>query len=331
MDLPPNIVIDHVVLDRDLDDLTGFVQRCNMAESGRTLLTRDEIETRLKMPGVDLPTDTLILRDGDGAMVGAEWVAVSAPHVQFRATGFVDPGRIGEGIGTAMIDWARGRATEQLGHAPDGARVVFTSTTDADHRPGIELFESRGMGPQRYFLEMRVDFDGPPPQAAVPDGISIRNYVAGEDDVPIYNAITDAFRDHFGFVDKPQDEGLAVFRTWVASPMFDPALWWIAEANGEAVASNVCWGSVEGDDGIGYVASLGVRKPWRGRGLAAALLSIAFGEFWRRGKHSATLHVDADSLTGATRLYRKVGMRETERFVIYAAVLREGTDLSTSG
>ena len=60
-----------------------------------------------------------------------------------------------------------------------------------------------------------------------------------------------------------------------------------------------------------------------------AMLHLAFGEFYRRGKAQVTLDVDAESLTGATRLYEKAGMRLLRRQVAYDLVLREGKELAT--
>jgi ribosomal protein S18 acetylase RimI-like enzyme len=54
---------------------------------------------------------------------------------------------------------------------------------------------------------------------------------------------------------------------------------------------------------------LGVRRPWRRRGLALALLLHSFHELEARGMDRVALGVDAESLTGAVRLYEKAGMR----------------------
>jgi mycothiol synthase len=59
----------------------------------------------------------------------------------------------------------------------------------------------------------------------------------------------------------------------------------------------------------GMVAAIGVRRPWRGRGLGRALLLHTFGEFRRRGVNRITLGVDSENPTGATKLYESVGMR----------------------
>ena len=52
---------------------------------------------------------------------------------------------------------------------------------------------------------------------------------------------------------------------------------------------------------------LGVRRPWRKRGLGLALLLHSFSAFHRRGQRRVSLGVDAGSLTGALRLYERAG------------------------
>jgi mycothiol synthase len=74
----------------------------------------------------------------------------------------------------------------------------------------------------------------------------------------------------------------------------------------------------------GWVNDLAVRRPWRGRGLGEALLRHAFGAFYRRGQRTVALGVDSQSLTGATRLYERVGMRVERQYDICEKVLQAG-------
>jgi ribosomal protein S18 acetylase RimI-like enzyme len=71
----------------------------------------------------------------------------------------------------------------------------------------------------------------------------------------------------------------------------------------------------------GYVGVLGVRRPWRGRGYGRALLHHSFREFRRRGATHATLGVDAANATGATQLYKSVGMRVEQEEIVWEKVL----------
>jgi ribosomal protein S18 acetylase RimI-like enzyme len=53
-----------------------------------------------------------------------------------------------------------------------------------------------------------------------------------------------------------------------------------------------------------------------------ALLRRACAEFYRRGRGKVALGVDSESLTGATRLYERAGMRVERLYSVYRKELR---------
>ena len=69
---------------------------------------------------------------------------------------------------------------------------------------------------------------------------------------------------------------------------------------------------------------MGVRRPWRKKGLGLALLTHSFAEFYKRGTNTIGLGVDAANPTGATRLYQKAGMTAANEYVSYEKELRAG-------
>jgi mycothiol synthase len=91
----------------------------------------------------------------------------------------------------------------------------------------------------------------------------------------------------------------------IDAPDFDPALWTVARDSEEVAGVIRCdprrWGG-------GWVGVLGVRRPWRRRGLGLALLQRSFGTFFDRGERRVALGVDAENPSGATRLYERAGM-----------------------
>jgi GNAT superfamily N-acetyltransferase len=107
---------------------------------------------------------------------------------------------------------------------------------------------------------------------------------------------------------------------------FDPGLIFLAEAAGQ-IAGVATWEVGNPDDlHAGYLASLSVRRPWRNRGVATALLHEWIGALFSRGYRRMITIVDSESLTGADRLYERVGMRPFLRFAVYGKVLRDGSD-----
>jgi mycothiol synthase len=161
----------------------------------------------------------------------------------------------------------------------------------------------------RRYYRMLIELDAPPPAPEWPDGLRVDTFEL-DDAMAFHDAMTEAFEDEWNFVAMPFEEWREM--RLVKDPDFDPTLWFIVR-DGDEVAAMM---RNEPDrSGAGFVGAIGVRKPWRRRGTALALLRHAFGEFYRRGKRSVALGVDAENPTGATRLYERAGMH-----VAYEAV-----------
>ena len=108
----------------------------------------------------------------------------------------------------------------------------------------------------------------------------------------------------------------------VATDKFDPGLWLLAWHDGVLAGALVGQPQSGEDPALGYIAELGVRRPYRGRGIAEALLRTAFGRFHARGCVGVSLHVDTESITGATRVYERAGMTAQPRFARWEKELR---------
>ena len=93
-----------------------------------------------------------------------------------------------------------------------------------------------------------------------------------------------------------------------------PALWFLAWDGDELAGFALDYPQLGTEVGLGHVNWLGVRKPWRRRGLAEALLRQSFRELYARGKRRTALGVDAQNVTGALRVYERVGMHAMHRF-----------------
>jgi len=129
-----------------------------------------------------------------------------------------------------------------------------------------------------------------------------RRIGAEADLVSAHAVFVEAFRDEWGYHPDPFEEWRALE---VEIPSFDPSLWLIA-TEGERVVgalNAIVWGD------RGWIGELGVRRAWRGRGIASAMLRRSFATFAERGLPRVLLNVDFDNPTGAVALYEKVGMR----------------------
>jgi ribosomal protein S18 acetylase RimI-like enzyme len=180
---------------------------------------------------------------------------------------------------------------------------------------------------------MVIELNGSPTEPVWPAGIKVRSLKIGLDERAVVSAVRESFQDHWGYIERPYEEE---FNRWQHrmdnDPDFDPVLWFLAMDGDEIAGISLCWPKVSDDPDMGWVQTLGVRRPWRKQGLGLALLQHSFGELYRRGKRKVGLGVDAQNLTGALRLYEKAGMRSdpAHQFSVYEKELRPGEDLATN-
>jgi mycothiol synthase len=234
--------------------------------------------------------------DVDGRTQGRFWLDVRVPT------------RAGSAVLNGLIEWAEARSAERAG----GNGAVLRGIAWSDEHWTKDAYEQRGYRLIRHSYRMRIDFDEATPEPHWPPGVTVRT--AGEDDFrAAYEVHTETFADTWEPDDLTYDEWR---HRMVGDPVFDPSLWFIAEAGGEPAAVALCKPH-DTEPGLGWIGVLGVRSPWRRRGLGRALLLHVFAEFRRRGFGGMALGVDADSLTGANRLYETVGMHVFRRWDIY--------------
>jgi ribosomal protein S18 acetylase RimI-like enzyme len=168
---------------------------------------------------------------------------------------------------------------------------------------------------------MRIEMEAAPPAPVWPEGITVRTMRPGEEPA-VHAALNEAFDDHWGHLPLPYETWKAFF---LERSDFDAALCFLAMEGDQIAGFSLC----RPEQGMGWVDDLGVRRPWRRYGLALALLLHAFDEFHQRGERTVGLSVDAQSLTGATHLYEKAGMRPFREWEVFEKELRPGIELST--
>jgi ribosomal protein S18 acetylase RimI-like enzyme len=326
--LPENLSTRPATMD-DLEAAVALFNACAIEQIGRPVHNLNDLRSRWTSPVLHQETDTLVVISPDDELVGYVEVWDHKPHVQLFAYGRVHPEFAGRGIGTHLVKWSERRARQAAANAPKGARVVIHQDTLSTNTEAQGLLRQHGYEVVRHSVRMVIDLDAPPPEPVFPGDITVRTCARG-DVRPVVKAVNEAFRDHWGYVETPFEQMLEEFTHWTEDdPDHDPTLWFLAMDGDEIAGTSLCHPIVAEDPELGFIFTLSVRRPWRKQGLAMALLHHSFGEFYRRGKRRVGLNVDAQSLTGATRLYEKAGMHSDRRYVTFEKELRPGKDLST--
>jgi mycothiol synthase len=251
----------------------------------------------------------VIVGELDGEIVSygrIEWGDNTDGARDYSSFCLVEPSVRRQGIGSAMLGWQEQRIREIAAEQQtDRPRFYFSFVYDTDagarallERSGYSVVR-RGAEMVRPNLEAILD-------APMPEGLEIRP--AGPEHVRgVWEAAVDAFRDHWGSHEDSEDD----YRTFASSPKSDPATWVVAWA-GDEIAGFVLGSVADGegpDEVVGYFDSVGVRRPWRRRGLGRALCAAALRRLRERGATTVGLGVDLKNQNEAARLYESVGFQ----------------------
>jgi mycothiol synthase len=264
------------------------------------------------------PDQDMLVAEVDGKMIAhsrAWWEELSDGETIYVYIGLLMPEWRRRGIGRAMIRWTEGRLREiAAGHK--GEKKYFQRAT-VDSEVGLEiLLQQEGYQAARYGFRMTRPTSAPLPDAPMPAGLEVRP-ATREQTRQIITAADEAFLDHWGARSMTENN----FQEMMASPTFKPELWKVAW-DGDEVAGNVLnYVDEEENQQYGrkraYTEGISVRRPWRRRGLARALLVQSIQMFKELGFEETVLGVDSQNLSGALRLYEGVGYQVERRSTVY--------------
>jgi mycothiol synthase len=277
----------------DAEAVLEVILACDVAELGEPDFTLDDVRDQWADPAIDLARDSWVVDAGGPGLAAYALCSAQSQDV------YVHPGHCGRGLGGALLAVVERRAAE-LGH-PLRQYIAERNVAAA------ALLTRCGYRVTHHYWRMMVDLDTPPQTAALPDGVSLREFRPGRDDRDVHALVRAAFAEIDGNIHLEYDE-------WrqgsIESASFDPRWWSIAVSGDEiaGVALSQLWES----EGIGWVGQLAVAPRWRGQGLGRALLLTALTAFHRRGVPRAGLSVHGRN-DAAARLYRSVGMRPAWR------------------
>jgi mycothiol synthase len=307
----------------DLEAVAELIKMCEIAEQVEPDYPVEDLRADWSNPQINLETDAWVVVEPDERIVGYALI-FNLENVRLYVRGWVHAAYRGRGIGTYLVRVGERRARQQADAGPPGLRVSLYNSISSVNEAARKLLEGEGYTLARHFWRMQVDMDEAPRTPEWPDGISVRTFVIGQDERATFEAIQEAFQDHWEYIPWR-------FETWQQIMMkrdnFDPTLWFLAMDGDEIVGGSLCYNYPE----EGWVDDLGVRRPWRRQGLGLALLRHSFRELYRREQRRVALGVDSQNTTGATRLYERAGMRVIRQYDAFHKELRAGRDPAAQG
>jgi ribosomal protein S18 acetylase RimI-like enzyme len=305
--------------EEDYPRMAAVIENSKDADQVERATTVEEIANAYEHLTNCDPYQDMLFAEIDGEVIAYSrvfWRAEpSGTHI-YNIIGFLLPEWRRKGIGRAMFKYAETRLYQIAQAHPPEAQRVYEAWASEGELGWHALLKDEGYEAVRFGYSMVRPLNEPVDITPMPDAIEIRP-VKPEHYRAIWDADQEAFQDHWGFTPASEED----FQAFQKEKTFNPKLWKIAWA-GEEVAGMVL-NFVDEDENEayerlrGYTEGISVRRTWRKRGLARALLTRSLQMFKDMRMEDAALGVDTQNTSGALRLYESVGFKPVKVHTTY--------------
>jgi len=292
----------------DAGDWAALLTAIQHADKSDDYPSEQDLQEAFGQPDQDFARGSMAIYDGR-TMVGYGVLtcrSVAEPVHNMRHEGGVHPSYRGRGFGGELLDWAEQTAVPLHDDRFPGRPLSLSSGCLSRNAGAVALHEQRGYQPVRWFHSMTRDLSAAIPAAIIPAGVEISGYAPerAEHALLVRN---ESFRDHW----ESTETSTQSWARFLASPAFRPGLSFLAYEGSEPLGMLIsrehdAYNRATGHRDL-HIALVGTRAAGRKRGIATALLMTAMSAARAEGYDQASLGVDADSLTGAVRLYERAG------------------------
>jgi mycothiol synthase len=293
---------------KDAGNWAALLAAVQSADQDGEFFSEQDLLDDFSSPDLDFPRGSVAIYDG-GTMAGFGELRprdAADPVHEMRSWGGIHPAYRDRGLGGRLLEWAEAAAVplhrERFGDRP----LSLSGSCVTSNAGAVALFAARGYKPARWFNGMVRDLTAELPEVSSPAGVEITGFTP-ELSPEARLMRNEAFRDHWGSTEISA-EGWAHYMELSA---FRPAFSFLAYLDGEPAGFLIsheydAYAEATGIKDL-YISVLGTRRAARKRGVASALLLRALTAAKAAGFTSASLGVDADSLTGAVGLYERAG------------------------
>ncbi|HEX9058320.1 MAG TPA: GNAT family N-acetyltransferase [Ktedonobacterales bacterium] len=307
-DLPQPVAI-RAAKPSDLHAVLRIRTALELSEDGLPHMTADRLAAEWEALGPRLASQVWVAEAADGSLLAC--AELIRQNEMFGPRLWVLTDHCDHGFELALLHCAEQRACA-IGREEGAHSVHLFAQAKSSHPAMQRTLQQSGFVITSMYEQMVRALSELPPTPGVIAGIEIRPFALGQAAEVVYRADEEAFQDERGHTPRTFEQWRQ--RLQLSGEAFDPSLWLIAwdadEVAGAALGEVI--------QQIGWIHHLSVRRPWRHRGLGAALTRSALGAFYRQGIGTVRLNVDAQSLTNAHQLYRRLGFAVTHTYANYA-------------
>ncbi|MER6911487.1 GNAT family N-acetyltransferase [Streptomyces sp. NPDC000594] len=288
------------VVPADAPAVTRLLNAVDLIEVGRAETDLVSVEADLNHPEAALPENSwlAVRADGEAVAYGLMWDDSGAERIDMDQ--YVLPDH--QDTAERMLELMQAQAVHRA--RTNGAeRAVVHMHLNVRPTLDTELLTRRGWTTvRRYHVLTRPLAPAADPLPTAPAGLTLRPARTEDDRRTAHALVEETFLDHF-------DNQPLTYEQWLNNlgGLADWERVWIASLDGGRGDAAVLV-TTNHREAYAWINTLGVRKEFRGQGIAGHLLRHAFGVYAELGRDSIGLGVDTANESGALRLYEAHGM-----------------------
>ncbi|MFC4555888.1 GNAT family N-acetyltransferase [Georgenia faecalis] len=305
----------------DADAVLALARRCEAVDTPILRVDAGDVESVLARPERGIVADSLGGFDSAGELRASAFVYAppgDESHARVFIDAAVDPEWRGRGIGRALLAWQDGRARQMLAQMDPELPGRIAAYVDEHHADRRRLYAAAGFSPKRVYRDMRRNLRDPIPPVEVPEGMQIVSWTPDLDE-RVRLTHNEAFADHWGSQPVAAESWTRIHRDLVPE-------WSMVALAGDDIAGYALtsrhehqWEALGHTEG--FTELLGVRRPYRGTGVARALLTAVLEALHRDGLDMAALDVDTENPSGAHHFYERMGYEPQASRILYTIEL----------
>ncbi len=322
----PNLIFRGFRGEADYPIMAEIINAANKADKEDYVTKEEEIARNYAHIQRSDPDKDMLFVEIDGTAVGygrCMWDAETEGDYLYSFFLHMKPEGRNRGIGLPVMEYFLDRMKLMAAEHPAEAPKYFQSWTNEDKTWYNNLLKKLGLKPVRFGYGMKRVCSEPIDFQPLPVGIEVRP-VNETHMRAIFDADTEAFRDHWGFVEPTEKD----YQRFLENPINDPSLWKVAW-DGDQVVGMVR-NYIDEDENKnanrkrGYTENISVRRPWRRQGIARSLLIQSIHMFQEMGMEETYLGVDTQNPNGALNLYQSVGYQKDRTWITYRKPVASG-------
>ena len=312
--------------DEDYENIAMAVNSCQGERDFFAPTTPDEIKSEYSHLGKSSdPKRDLVFAERDGQVIAycrsLEEKSSDEEKWDHNVRFIITPMAWDHKFAHTLLAWCEAQASlrHQVHHAGEAADYCYHCLEQMPNK--MALIKEAGYTPIRYWDTLIHHLEDIP-HFPIPEGLELRAAMPSHYR-QIWDADQEAFKDHWGMHETSEED----YQAWIdPKDYFQPFLFQVAW-DGDEIAGEVLPWIVGPQNDIkkrarATIGDVAVRRPWRGKGLAKALICRTLEALKLLNIKEVELVVDSENPSGAYELYESLGFVYEERGISWRKPLK---------